>query len=222
MSYSLVVVCVASFLFTGCAAGKVYLDQDSDRHASCKKIEQELQLAQHKINALEETDHTLQNLSSVFLTAAQIVFAPIGVLNAILTVSDSHLADAMETEALKDQHNEMVAISNQKNCDYKYAMIQRSAGAPQLDLALSKQKEVIVPQKPKVESSSSPLTSFNKKIVAVVAPTAVVNHLQSRRKLSGASWAVSKRVTIPSHHVQDFSPPEKVVDKHKGSEDLQS
>ena len=215
MSYSLVVVCVASFLFTGCAAGKVYLDQDSDRHASCEKIEQELQFAQHKINALEETDHTLQNLSSVFLTAAQIVFAPIGVLNAILTVSDSHLADAMETEALKDHHNEMVAISNQKNCDYKYAMIQRSAEAPQLDLALSKQKEVIVPQKPKVESSSSPLISFNKKIVAVVAPTAVVNHLQSRRKLSGASWAVPKRVTIPSHHVQDFSPPEKVVDKHK-------
>ena len=129
MSYSLVVVCVASFLFTGCAAGKVYLDQDSDNYASCKKIEQELQFAQHKINALEETDHTLQNLSSVFLTAAQIVFAPIGVLNAILTVSDSHLADAMETEALKDHHNEMVAISNQKNCDYKYAMIQRSAGA---------------------------------------------------------------------------------------------
>ena len=87
--------------------------------------------------------------------------------------------------------------------------------ALQLDLALSKQKEVIVPQKPKVESSSSPLTSFNKKIVAVVAPTAVVNHLQSRRKLFGAIWAVPKRVAIPSHHVQDFSPPEKVVDKHK-------
>jgi hypothetical protein len=123
------VFCVASFLFTGCAAGKIYLDQDSDRHASCKKIEQELQLTQHKINVLEETDHTLQNLSSVFLTAAQIVFAPIGILNAILTVSDSTLADAIETEALKDHHNEMVAISNQKICDHKYAMIQRSARA---------------------------------------------------------------------------------------------
>ena len=129
MSYSLVVVCVASFLFTGCAAGKVYLDQDSDRHASCKKIEQELQLTQHKINVLEETDHTLQNVRDVFLTAAQIAFAPIGILNAILTVSDSHLADVAETEALKDRHNGMVAISNQKYCDYKYAMIQRSAGA---------------------------------------------------------------------------------------------
>ena len=123
------VVCFASFLFAGCAAGKVYLDQDIDRHASCKKIEQELQLAQHKINVLEETDHTLKNLSGVFLTTAQIVFAPIGILNAILTMSDSHLADALEIEALIDQHNEIVVISNQKSCDNKYAMIQRSAGA---------------------------------------------------------------------------------------------
>ena len=129
MKYCLLFVCFACLLFTGCAAGKVYVDQANDGHASCMVMEQELQLAQHKIDVLEETDHTLQNLSSVFLTAAQIVFAPIGVLNAILTVSDSHLADAMETEALKDHHNEMVAISNQKNCDYKYAMIQRRAGA---------------------------------------------------------------------------------------------
>ena len=128
MSYSLVVVCVASFLFTGCAAGKVYVDQANDSHASCMGIEQELQLAQHKIDVLEETDHTLQNVRDVFLTAAQIAFAPIGILNAILTVSDSHLADVAETEALKDRHNGMVAISNQKNCGHKYAMIQRNAG----------------------------------------------------------------------------------------------
>jgi hypothetical protein len=91
----------------------------------------------------------------------------------------------------------------------------------QSDRGLPQQKEVIVPQKPQVEPSSSPSTSFNKKIVAV-APTAVVNHLQSRRMLSGAIWAVPKRVIIPSHHVQDFSPPEELLEKQKGSEDLQS
>ena len=94
--------------------------------------------------------------------------------------------------------------------------------ALQLDLALSKQKEVIVPQKPQIESNSSPSISFNNKVVAVAPTTAVVNHLQSRRMLSGAIWAVPKRVAIPSHHVQDFSPLEKVVEKQKGSEDLQS
>ena len=91
----------------------------------------------------------------------------------------------------------------------------------QLDLALSKQKEVIVPQKPQVELNSSPSTSFNEKVVAF-SPTAVVNHLQSRRMLSGAIWAVPKRVAIPSHRVQNFSMPEEVVEKQKGSEDLQS
>ena len=121
------VVCVASFLFTGCAAGKVYVDQANDSHASCTEMEKELQLAQHKIDALEETDHTLKNIRYVFLSAAQLAFAPIGILNAILTVSDSHLADVAETEALKDRHNGMVAISNHKNCAYKYAMIQRNA-----------------------------------------------------------------------------------------------
>jgi len=123
MKYCLLLVCFACLLFTGCAAGKVYVDQANDSHASCTVIEKELQLAQHKIGALEETDHTLQNIRDVFLSAAQLAFAPIGILNAILTVSDSHLADVAETEALKDRHNGMVNISNQKNCGYKYAMI---------------------------------------------------------------------------------------------------
>ena len=92
----------------------------------------------------------------------------------------------------------------------------------QLDLALSKQKEVIVPQKPQIESNSSPSISFNKKVVAIAPTTAVVNHLQSRRMLSGAIWAVPKRVAISSHRVQNFSMPEEVVEKQKGSEDLQS
>ena len=126
MKYWLMVVCVASFLFTGCAAGKVYVDQANDSHASCMGIEQELQLAQHKIDVLEETDHTLQNVRDAVLSVAQLIFAPIGVLNAILTVSDSHLADVAETKALKDRHNGMVTISNQKSCGYKYAMITSS------------------------------------------------------------------------------------------------
>jgi hypothetical protein len=41
-------------------------------------------------------------------------------------LSDSHVADLAETEALKDRHDGMVTISNQKECGYKYA--QRDAG----------------------------------------------------------------------------------------------
>lgn len=128
MKYCLLLICTAGFLFTGCAAGKVYVDQSNDIHASCTVIEEELQLAQHKIEVLEETDHTLQNMRDVALSAAQLVFAPLGLLNAVLTLSDSAIADMAETKALKDRQKGMVAISNQKNCGYKYAMIQRDAG----------------------------------------------------------------------------------------------
>jgi hypothetical protein len=48
-----------------------------------------------------------------------------------------------------------------------------------------------------------------------------VNHLQSRKILSGAIWAAPKRVAIPNHRVQDFSVPVEVLEKQKRSEDLQ-
>lgn len=118
---------VAVFLLcsTGCAAGKVYVDQTNDPYASCTAIEKELQLAQKRIDVLEETDHTVQNIRDVFLSIAQLAFSPIGVFNALLTISDSHIADIAEAEALTGRHDGMIAISNQKNCGYKYAMIQR-------------------------------------------------------------------------------------------------
>ena len=123
MKRLLLAVCV--LCFTGCAAGKVYVDRTNDPHASCIAIEKELQLAEKSIDVLEETDHTLQNIRDAFLSVAQLVFAPIGVVNAVLTLSDSHIADIAETAALKGRHDGMVAISNQKSCGYKYAMIQR-------------------------------------------------------------------------------------------------
>jgi hypothetical protein len=44
----------------------------------------------------------------------------------LLTVSDSHVADIAESEALGDRYNKMVAISNEKECGSKYAMIPQS------------------------------------------------------------------------------------------------
>ena len=117
---------VSCFLFSGCAAGKVYVAQSEDSQASCLAREKELKLAQVKIETLEETDHTLKNLRDLALGAARFAFPPLLILNAILTVSDSHMADIAETEALKNRHDGMVTISNQKDCGYKYA--QRNAG----------------------------------------------------------------------------------------------
>ena len=117
---------VLCFLVSGCAAGKVYIAQSTDDQTSCSTLENELEGAQRKIKTLEDTDHTLKNLRDAALSAAGFAFPPLGILNAILTVSDSHVADLAETEALKDRSNGMVAISNQKECGYKYA--QRDLG----------------------------------------------------------------------------------------------
>ena len=126
----LFIFCVSCFLFSGCAAGKVYVDRSEDRQASCLVLEKEMELAQSKIRTLENTDQTLRNLRDLALGAVRFAFAPIGILNAILMVSDSHVADLAETKALKDRHDGIVMISNQKACGYEYAMItpQRNAG----------------------------------------------------------------------------------------------
>lgn len=119
----LFVVGVLCVLFTGCAAGKVYMAQSTDDQASCSMLDSELQGAQKKIKTLEDTDHTLKNLRDLALSAAGFAFPPLGILNAVLTVSDSHVADLAETEALKDRSNSMVEISNQKECGNKYAQL---------------------------------------------------------------------------------------------------
>lgn len=119
-------VCVSCLLFSGCAAGEVYMAQSGDSQASCLVLEEELEQAQRKITTLENTDHTLKNLRDIVLGAAGFIFPPLGILNLILTVSDSHVADVVETEALRDRYNGMVAISNQKECGSKYAMIPQS------------------------------------------------------------------------------------------------
>jgi hypothetical protein len=95
--------------------------------------------------------------------------------------------------------------------------------APQSDTSsgLSEQEEAKVSRKPEVELGSPPSTSLNK--VSAVAPTVVVNRLQSRRMLSGAIWAVPKRVSpaITTQRTQNFSSPEKGAEKQKESDDLQ-
>lgn len=126
MKNRLFAVCVLCFMFTGCAAGKVYVDHSADNQASCTMLENELQGTQVKIKNLEDTDHPIRTFRDVVLGVAGFAFPPLGILNAILTVSDSHVADLAETKALKDRHEGMVAISNQKECGYKYA--QRDAG----------------------------------------------------------------------------------------------
>ncbi len=115
----LFVVGVLCFLVSWCAAGKVYIAQSTDDQASCSTLENELEGAQRKIK-------TLEDLRDAALSAAGFAFPPLGILNAILTVSDSHVADLAETRALKDRSHGMVAISNQKECGYKYT--QRNTG----------------------------------------------------------------------------------------------
>jgi hypothetical protein len=119
----LLVFGIACFLSTGCAAGKVYVAQSGDNQSSCQALKNELELAHAKIQTLKDTDHSLKDLRDLALGALRFAFPPLGILNAVLLVSDSHVADLAETEVLKDRHDGMVAISNQKECGYKYAMV---------------------------------------------------------------------------------------------------
>jgi hypothetical protein len=98
---------------------------------------------------------------------------------------------------------------------------KEKAPQPNQSSSLPEKEEAKVSRKPEVESNGPPSTSFNK--VSAVAPTAVVNRLQSRRMLSGAIWAVPKRVSpaITTQRTQDFSASEKGTEKQKESEDLQ-
>ena len=78
-----------------------------------------MKITKEKISMLDETDHSLTNFRDLVLGVAGLAFPPLGVLNLILTVSDSHVADIAESEALGDRYNKIVAISNEKECGSK-------------------------------------------------------------------------------------------------------
>jgi len=86
---------------------------------------------------------------------------------------------------------------------------------------LPEPKEPKAPRKPEIEPARP--NPFNK--VAAIAPTAVVNHLQSRRMLSGAIWASPKKVPqiAPQPPAQGLTQPEETVaEKPKEPTSLQS
>lgn len=114
---------VSSFLLSGCAAGKVYLAKNGDGQASCLTLDHQLGLAKNKIKALEDKDHTWKNLRDAALSAAGLAFPPLIILNVVLVLNDSHVADLAETETLRTRYNRMVSISNAKECGLEFAMI---------------------------------------------------------------------------------------------------
>ena len=125
MNIRLLVVGILCLLFAGCAAGQVYISQSEGHQSSCLALDNELELAQNKIQTLETIDHTAKNIRDFSLGALRFVFPPIGFLNALLIVSDSHIADLAETKALQGRHDDLVNLSNQNDCGYQYA--QRNA-----------------------------------------------------------------------------------------------
>ena len=122
---SAIVIFVFSLLFSGCAAGKVYVAKLEDARASCVTLDRELDRAQNKIESLENTNHTLKNLRDAAIGAVAFIFPPLGILNVILMISDSHVADLAETEALRNRHNGMVSIANNRGCGSQLAMIPK-------------------------------------------------------------------------------------------------
>jgi hypothetical protein len=107
---------VLCFVFTGCAAGKVYVSQSADNHTSCRELGKEMKVDQTKIKNLEDTNHNAKDLRDAALGVIGFAFPPVRILNMIFTVSDSHVADLAELGALKDRQDERSMIYNQKEC----------------------------------------------------------------------------------------------------------
>ena len=83
-----IAIFVFSLLFSGCAAGKVYVAKLEDARASCVTLDWELDRAQNKIESLENTNHTLKNLRD----------AAIGAVTLSLFLILEHRADTQELE----------------------------------------------------------------------------------------------------------------------------
>ncbi|MCH8157883.1 MAG: hypothetical protein IID18_09090 [Nitrospinae bacterium] len=121
---------IAVFSLSGCATGKVLTTQYAHESTSCTVLDEKLDRDLQRIRELEETEHTWQNVRDVLLGAGGIAFPPLGILNAFLFFTDSHMADLSEAGALRDRYNTGVLFSHDLGCGFKYALIPVEAPEP--------------------------------------------------------------------------------------------
>jgi hypothetical protein len=107
----------------GCAAGQVMIASTEYENVNCSSLDNELGIAQTRLQKLESTDTTERDIRNFLLGVGGFILPPLGVINAALLLTDSYAADYSETKALENRYNNMVMASQRQGCGSTYALI---------------------------------------------------------------------------------------------------
>lgn len=120
---ALVAVLTIATVLSGCAAGQVMVASSEHESANCEALNNELGVAQARLQKLDSTDTTERDIRNFLIGVGGIIIPPLGIINAALFLTDSYAADYTETKALQSSYNDMVIISQQQGCGSAYALI---------------------------------------------------------------------------------------------------
>ena len=80
-------------------------------NANCVGLNNELEIAQERLQKLESIDTTERDVRNFLLGVDVFFLSPFGIINAALFLTGSYMADFTETTALEYIYNNMVMIS---------------------------------------------------------------------------------------------------------------
>jgi hypothetical protein len=119
----LVIVLTTITPLYGCAAGQVMVASSEYENVKCSALDNELGIAQARLQELESTDTTERDIRNFLLGVGGFILPPLGIINAALFLTDSFTADYTETKALESSYNNMVMVSQIQGCGSAYALI---------------------------------------------------------------------------------------------------
>jgi hypothetical protein len=119
----LVIMLTAIAPFYGCAAGQVMITTSEYESVNCADLDNELEIAQARLQKLESSDTTERDIRNFLLGVGGFILPPLGIINAALLLTDSYAADYSESKALENRYNNMVMVSQKQGCGSAYALI---------------------------------------------------------------------------------------------------
>lgn len=119
----LVIMLTAVTPLYGCAAGQVMIASSEYENVNCASLDNELGIAQARLQELETTDTTERDIRNFLLGIGGFIIPPLGIINTALLLTDSYAADYSESKALESNYNNMVMASQRQGCGSAYALI---------------------------------------------------------------------------------------------------
>ena len=85
----------------GCAAELVMVSSSEYENSNCASLNNELEIAQERLQKLESIDTTERDVRNFLLGVGVFFLPPLGIINAALFLTGSYAADFMKTTALE-------------------------------------------------------------------------------------------------------------------------